>query len=88
MRCRLLLRTGAERLSEYNPMNEGYDSFARVATKQLQGRLVWVTTLMYPTASEGRRCILAMLFWVIAVLSVVGVLAIVWGLYMLVRRWL
>jgi hypothetical protein len=27
-----------------------------------------------------------MLFWVIAVLSVVGVLAIVWGLYLLVRR--
>ena len=29
---------------------------------------------------------LAMLFWVIAVLSVVGVLAIVWVLYLLVRR--
>jgi hypothetical protein len=29
-----------------------------------------------------------MLFWVIAVLSVVGVLAIVWGMYLLVRRWL
>jgi hypothetical protein len=27
-----------------------------------------------------------MLFWVIAVLSIVGVLAIVWGLYLLVRR--
>ena len=29
---------------------------------------------------------LAMLFWVIAVLSVVGVLTIVWVLYLLVRR--
>jgi hypothetical protein len=29
-----------------------------------------------------------MLFWVVAVLSVVGVLAIVWGLYLLARRWL
>jgi hypothetical protein len=30
---------------------------------------------------------LAMLFWVAAVLSVVGVLAIVWGMYLLARRW-
>jgi hypothetical protein len=29
-----------------------------------------------------------MLFWVLAALAVVGVLAIVWGLYLLVRRWL
>jgi hypothetical protein len=27
-----------------------------------------------------------MLFWVIAVLSVVGAFAVVWGLYLLVRR--
>ena len=32
---------------------------------------------------------LAMLFfWVLAALAVVGALAIVWGLYLLVRRWL
>jgi hypothetical protein len=31
---------------------------------------------------------LAMLFWVLAALAVVGTLAIVWGLYLLVRRWL
>ena len=31
---------------------------------------------------------LAMLFWIIAVLSVVGALATVWGLYLLARRWL
>ena len=30
----------------------------------------------------------AMLFWIIAVLSVVGVLAIVWGIYLLFRSWL
>jgi hypothetical protein len=30
----------------------------------------------------------AMLFWVLAVLAVVGALAIVWVLYLLVRRWL
>jgi hypothetical protein len=29
-----------------------------------------------------------MLFWIIAVLSVVVVLAIVWGIYLLFRRWL
>jgi hypothetical protein len=29
---------------------------------------------------------LAMLFWVLAALAVVGALAIVWGLYLLVRR--
>jgi hypothetical protein len=29
-----------------------------------------------------------MLFWIIAVLSVVGVLAMVWVMYLLVRRWL
>jgi hypothetical protein len=29
-----------------------------------------------------------MLFWVIAVLSVAGAFAIVWSLYLLVRRWL
>ena len=28
------------------------------------------------------------LFWVLAALAVVGALAIVWGLYLLVRRWL
>ena len=31
--------------------------------------------------------ILAMLFWVVAVSSIVGVLAIVGGLYLLARRW-
>jgi hypothetical protein len=29
-----------------------------------------------------------MLFWVLAALAVVGALAIVWVLYLLVRRWL
>jgi hypothetical protein len=29
-----------------------------------------------------------MLFWVLAALAVVGTLAIVWVLYLLVRRWL
>jgi hypothetical protein len=28
------------------------------------------------------------LFWVLAALAVGGVLAVVWGLYLLVRRWL
>ena|SRR5215211_8889409 len=45
-------------------------------------------SLLYPTASERGECILAMLFWVLAALAVVGALAIVWGLYLLVRRWL
>jgi hypothetical protein len=30
----------------------------------------------------------AMLFWVLAALAVVGALAVVWGLYLLARRWL
>ena len=38
--------------------------------------------------AKGRRYILAMLFWIVAALAVVGSLAIVWGLYLLVRRWL
>ncbi len=29
-----------------------------------------------------------MLFWIIAALSVMGVLALVWGIYLLFRRWL
>jgi hypothetical protein len=44
--------------------------------------------LLYPTASERREWMLAMLFWVLAGLAVVGALAIDWGLYLLVRRWL
>jgi hypothetical protein len=43
---------------------------------------------LYPTASERGECMLAMPFWVVAALSVVGVLAIVWGIYLLARRWL
>ena len=43
---------------------------------------------MYPTASERGEGMLAMLFWVLVALAVVGALAIVWGLYLLVRRWL
>jgi hypothetical protein len=39
-------------------------------------------------ASGGLEGVQAMLFWIIAVLSVVGVLAIVWGIYLLFRRWL
>ncbi len=41
--------------------------------------------MVYPTASEGRRFILAMLFGVFAVL---GALALVGVLYLLFRRWL
>jgi hypothetical protein len=59
-----------------------------VATTLLHERLPWVTTVLYPTASERGECILAMLFWVLAALAVVGALAIVWGLYLLARRWL
>ena len=44
--------------------------------------------VLYPTASEREECMLAMLFWVLAALAVVGALAIVWGLYLLARRWL
>jgi hypothetical protein len=68
--------------------SEGVLSFARIATTLLQERLPWVTILFYPTASERRECMLAMLFWVLAALAVVGALAIVWGLYLLGRRWL
>ena len=41
------------------------------------------------TSQEGEgECMLALLFLVVAVLSVVGALAIVVGLYLLARRWL
>ena len=40
---------------------------------------------MAGVGSEGVR---AMLFWIIAVPSVVGVFAIVWVIYLLLRRWL
>jgi hypothetical protein len=43
---------------------------------------------LYPAASERGECMLAMPFCVLAALAVVGALAIVWGLYLLVRRWL
>jgi hypothetical protein len=63
-------------------------SFARIATTFLHERLPWVTIVLYPTASERGEGMLAMLFWVLAALAVVGALAIVWGLYLLARRWL
>ena len=45
--------------------------------------------MLYPPASERGECMLAMLFfWVLAPLAVVGALGIVWGLYLLARRWL
>jgi hypothetical protein len=68
--------------------SEGVLSFAGIATTLLQERLPWVTMLLYPTASEREECMLAMLFWVLATLAVVGALAIDWGLYLLARRWL
>ena len=43
---------------------------------------------MYLMASDGSEGVRAMIFWIIAVLSVAGVLAIVWGIYLLFRRWL
>ena len=46
-------------------------------------------SVLYPTARERRECMLAMLFfWVVAALAVASALAVVWGLYLLVRRWL
>src|SRR5215217_4694086 len=61
---------------------------ARIATTLLHERLPWVTIVLYPTASEREECMLAMLFWVLAALAVVGALAIDWGLYLLARPWL
>jgi hypothetical protein len=77
-------RTGVSHLEH----SEKVLSFARIATTLLHERLPWVTSLLYPTASERGECMLAMLFWVLAALAVVGALATVWGLYLLVRRWL
>src|SRR5215204_6330561 len=68
--------------------SEGALPFARIATTKLHERLPWVTTSLYPTASEREECMLSMLFWVLAALAVVGALAIVWGMYLLVHRWL
>ena len=41
-----------------------------------------------PDSKRERGEMLAMLFWVLAALAVVGALVIVWGLYLLVHRWL
>ena len=41
-----------------------------------------------PDSKRERGGNARMLFWVLAALAVVGALAIVWGLYLLVRRWL
>jgi hypothetical protein len=76
-------RTGVSHLAQ-----RGVLCFARVATTSLNEHLPWVTTLLYPTASERGEGTLAMLFWVLAALAVVGALVIVWVLYLLVRRWL
>jgi hypothetical protein len=54
----------------------------------LREDLAGVGISLNPTASDGGECIVAMLFWVVAVLSVVGVLAVVWAMYLLFRRWL
>ncbi len=44
--------------------------------------------LLVPDSKREKGGMLAMLFWVLAALAVVGALAIVWGLYLLARRWL
>jgi len=62
--------------------------FVWLAAMQLQASPLWVTMWMYPTASEGRRCILGMPFYVFAALAVLGTLALVGVLYLLARRWL
>ena len=41
-----------------------------------------------PDSKRERGGYARMLFWVLAALAVVGALAIVWGLYLLARRWL
>jgi hypothetical protein len=47
------------------------------------------TDLVVPDSKRERGVhARAMLFWVLAAVTVVGVLAIVWMLYLLVRRWL
>jgi hypothetical protein len=43
---------------------------------------------LYPTASERGEMLAMLFFWVLAALAVVGALAIVWGMYLLARRWL
>jgi hypothetical protein len=60
----------------------------RLATTLLQASLLWVTTSLAPTASEGRRRILTMPFYVFAMLAVLGTLVLVGVLYLLARRWL
>ena len=44
---------------------------------------------MHPKAKRERgRAYYSMLFWIIAVPSVACALAIVWGIYLVGRRWL
>jgi hypothetical protein len=55
-------------------------TIGNIATTLLHERLPWVWILLYPTASEREEGMLAMLFWALAALAVVGALAIDWGL--------
>ena len=60
----------------------------KIDTSVLQAAPSWVTFPLHPKAMReggGRN---AMPFWLIAALSVLGALAIVWGLYLLSRRWM
>jgi hypothetical protein len=43
---------------------------------------------LFAPDSKREECMLAMPFWILAVLSAAGALAIVWVFYLLVRRWL
>ena len=84
------IEAGLLRLASLQRGSEGVLSFARIATTSLQERLPWVTTVCVVPDSKRERGVhaLAMLFWALAALAVVSALAIVWGLYLLVRRWL
>jgi len=59
-------------------------------TSCLQGTLPWVKVSLHPIASDRGRRLVAMLFWIIAALAVVGALVLVVGLYLLAsrRHWL
>jgi hypothetical protein len=63
-------------------------SFAKLDTSMLRAAPFWVKTSLHPKANRegGERT--AMSFWLVAVLSAMVALALVWGLYLMARRWM
>jgi hypothetical protein len=63
-------------------------SSTKLDTPTLRAARSWVTVQLHPKAKSERGEHTTRPFWIIVVLSVACALAIVWGKYLLERRWL